>query len=134
LGLLQNQFKRNPFIEFIRNKDLIGALKIITHFGWIKGHAGIEGNEMVDKLAKEAVLKNGPITYAKIPREVITKREKENGLNVWQKQWNNTDKGAVTKAFFPSVRSRLQTEIPVFPEFTTMVTGHGKTRSYLHRF
>ena len=42
--------------------------------------------------------------------------------------------GAVTKAFFPSVRSRLQTEIPVFPEFTAMVTGHGKIRSYLHRF
>jgi hypothetical protein len=25
-------------------------------------------------------------------------------------------------------------EIPVFPELTSIVTGHGKTRSYLHRF
>jgi ribonuclease HI len=39
----------------------------IIHFGWIKGHAGIEGDEMVDKLAKEAALKDGPITYNKIP-------------------------------------------------------------------
>jgi len=28
----------------------------------------------------------------------------------------------------------LRQKIPVFPEFTTMVTGHGKLRSYLHRF
>jgi len=53
---------------------------------------------------------------------------------MWQRQWMNRGKGAVTKAFFPSVRNRLQQKIPVFPEFTTMVTGHGKLRSYLHRF
>jgi hypothetical protein len=41
---------------------------------------------MVDKLAKEAALKNGPIVYSKIPREEITTREKEYGLNMWQKQ------------------------------------------------
>jgi hypothetical protein len=42
--------------------------------------------------------------------------------------------GAVTKAFFPSVRNRLRQKIPIFPEFTTMLTGHGKLRSYLYRF
>ena len=94
LDLLQNQFKRNRLIEVIRNKIIeLEQLRCITHFGWIKGHAGIEGNEMVDKLAKEAALKDGPIAYAKIPREVITMREKENGLNMWQKQWKNTEKG-----------------------------------------
>ena len=89
---------------------------------------------MVDKLAKEAALKEGPIAYPKIPREVLTTREKEYGLNMWQKQWKNTGKGAVTKSIFPSVRSRLQTDIPIFPGLTAMVTGHGNTRSYLHRF
>ena len=94
LDLLQNQFKRNLLIKSIRNKMIeLEQLRCITHFGWIKGHAGIEGNEMVDKLAKEAALKDGPIAYAKLPREVITMREKENGLNMWQKQWKNTGKG-----------------------------------------
>ena len=135
LDLLQNPFKRNRLIEFIRNKITdLENLRCFMHFGWIKGHTGIEGNEIVDKLAKEAALKEGPIAYAKIPREVITTREKEYGLNMWQKQWKNTGKGAVTKTFFPSVRSRLQTKIPGFPEFTTMMTGHGKIRTYLHRF
>jgi hypothetical protein len=43
-------------------------------------------------------------------------------------------KVAVTKAFFSSVRNILRQKIPIFPEFATMVTGHGKLRSYLHRF
>jgi hypothetical protein len=53
---------------------------------------------------------------------------------MWQQQWTNTGKGAVTKAFFLSVRNRLGQKIPTFPEFTIMVTGHGKLGSYLHRF
>jgi hypothetical protein len=32
------------------------------------------------------------------------------------------------------VRNRLRQEIPIFPEFATVVTGHGKLRSYIHRF
>jgi hypothetical protein len=32
------------------------------------------------------------------------------------------------------VRNRLREKIPIFPEFTVLVTGHGKLRSYLHRF
>jgi len=41
---------------------------------------------------------------------------------------------AVTKDFFPLVRNRLQQKIPIFPKFTAMLRGHGKLRSYLHRF
>ena len=43
-------------------------------------------------------------------------------------------KGQRPKIFFPSVRNRLRQKIPIFPEFTTMVIGHGKLKSYLHRF
>jgi hypothetical protein len=80
------------------------------------------GNELVDKLTKEAAVEDGPIAYDKIPRDTIITREKENGLRVWQQQWSNVGKGAVTTAFFPLERTRPQQKIPVFPEFTTMVT------------
>jgi hypothetical protein len=104
------------------------------HFGWVKGHAGIEGNELVYGLAKEAAVEDGTVLFEKIPREVIVTREKEYGLQMWQQQWTNAGNGAVTKAFFPSVRNRLRQNIPIFPEFATKVTGHVKLRSYLHRF
>jgi hypothetical protein len=38
------------------------------------------------------------------------------------------------QSFLPSVRNRLRQKIPIFQEFVTMITGHGKLRSYLHRF
>jgi hypothetical protein len=53
---------------------------------------------------------------------------------MWQEQWTNTEKGAVTIAFFPSVANRSGRKIPIFSEFLTMITGHGKIKSYLHRF
>jgi len=40
----------------------------------------------------------------------------------------------VCRSFFPNLVQRLKTKIPITSEFTALVTGHGKTRSYLHRF
>ena len=110
MDLLQNKFKRNCLIELIRNKLITRTLvhsKWVVHFGWVKGQAGIDGNELVDRLAKEAAVEEGPVVYDKIPRDVIVTREKDNGLHMWEQQWMDTGKGAVTKAFFPSVRKRL---------------------------
>jgi hypothetical protein len=36
--------------------------------------------------------------------------------------------------FFPEVKERLNMKINLTQNFTAMVTGHGKTNSYLHRF
>ena len=59
-------------IEVIKNKIIaLTNLNWIIHFGWVNGHAGIEGDELVDTLAKEAVVEEGPVVYDKIPREVI---------------------------------------------------------------
>jgi len=52
----------------------------------------------------------------------------------WQKEWENCTNAAITKQFFPNVRDRVKLNISVNPNFTAMVTGHGNTRVYLHRF
>ena len=68
LDLLQNRFKRDRLIEIIRNKIIaLAHLKWIMHFGWVKGHVGTEGYELVDRLAKEAAVEDGPIVYDKMP-------------------------------------------------------------------
>jgi len=71
--------------------------------------------------------------YDKIPKEVIVTREKDHGLQMWEQQWMDTRKGAVIKAFFPSVKKRLTQKIQIFPELTTLLTGHGNIKSYLYR-
>jgi hypothetical protein len=76
----------------------------------------------------------GELVYDKIPTETIITEGKENEIPNWQEQWTSSTKGAVSKLFFPYIKERMQTMIPISAEFTAMVTGHGLTRSYLHRF
>jgi hypothetical protein len=38
------------------------------------------------------------------------------------------------KEFFPRVHNRQKLKIDITPILTAMMTGHGKTRTYLHRF
>jgi len=43
-------------------------------------------------------------------------------------------KGSVTKQFYPRLTDRLKSKIYITSNFTAMVSGHGKTRAYLHCF
>lgn len=135
LDLLKNNYKRNRLIELIKTKIInLAHSNWKLHFGWIKGHSGIEGNEIADRLAKQAAAEDREIVYDRVPKEVIITQEKEKGIEMWQQQWTDSRNGAISKAYFPSVKNRLRQKIPFFPEFTAIVTGHGKLRAYLHRF
>jgi len=70
-------------IELIRNRLItLGHLKLIVHFSWVKGHAGIEGNELVDRLAKEAAVEDGPVVYDKTEKGDRNKRKRPWTSNV----------------------------------------------------
>jgi hypothetical protein len=43
-------------------------------------------------------------------------------------------KGIINKICFPNIADRPKMKIDVTQNFTAMVMGHGKTRTYLHRF
>ena len=45
----------------------------------------------------------------------------------------DTRKVAVTKALFLLVKKRLTQKIRIFPESTTLLSGHGNIKSYLYR-
>jgi hypothetical protein len=62
------------------------------------------------------------------------KRLKEAVTQQWQTDWNNCTKADITKGFFPNISDRLKMNISLNPNFTAMVTGHGRTRAYLHHF
>jgi hypothetical protein len=102
----------------------------------VKAHIEIEGNEAADQLAKEAAQdkENQNIVFDRIPITSITSEINRKGLKQWQRQWDSSEKGAVCQSFFPRLEQQLKMKMPITHEFTALVTGHGKTRAYLHRF
>jgi len=46
----------------------------------------------------------------------------------------NNKKGTTTKEYFPTVAERLKMKINLTQLLTTLVTGHGNLKPYLHRF
>jgi len=134
---LRNNLIHSPLIVEIQNK--IRQLMMqnwSTHFRRMKAHTGIKGNELADKLTIEAAEDNSKLKIVnnRIPITTVATELKKEGLTKWHRQWESTDKGALCRLFFPTVEQRLKLKIPMTSEFTAIVSGHGKTKSYLHRF
>jgi hypothetical protein len=106
-----------------------------VEFSWVKAHAGHRGNELADRLTKEASSsKDIEECYKRIPKSTVTSELKEQCLKEWQNEWEMTTKGATTKSFFHNIEDRLQLRISATPNFTAIVTAHGDIKTYLHKF
>ena len=55
-------------------------------------------------------------------------------MEIWQREWETTKKGRITKDYFLKVAERLHAKIHLTQNFTTIVTGHGNRKAYLYRF
>ena len=99
----------------------------------IKAHAGNSGNELADQLAKDSV-NNSVICFNKVPKSEIIRQETQRSLAKWQKEWDISTKGQVTKDYFPDITERLKKKINLTPNLTAMMTAHGKTKAHLYRF
>jgi ribonuclease HI len=108
--------------------------KWTVEFSCIKAHIGIYGNELAENLAKDVACNKGTtVSFNRIAKSMLY-NEIEEATKKWQEEWEDCTKAAITKQIFPNVRDRVKLDINVNPNFTAIVTGHGKTRAYLHRF
>jgi hypothetical protein len=81
-------------------------------FRWIKGHARTWRNELADQLAKEAATNQDiPAWYSRVPKSVIKSELEAAIVEKWQREWDSTTKGKITKDYFPEVAGRLNTKI-----------------------
>ena len=131
LDSLVNGNNHNMLIEQIRQElRKLQRMNWTIHFTWVKAHVGILGNELADQLAKRAAVnRNIQVCYTRKPKSEVLRNLEKNSVTEWENQWQVTTKGEQTKSFFPTVKERLQINI----KYTSLLTGHGKLRSYFHR-
>jgi hypothetical protein len=102
---------------------------------WVRAHAGTQGNETADTLTKEVAMSTDtPECYDKVPKSEIRSELEPLSVEKWQKEWDQSTEGHITKLYFPSIADRLNIKLNLTYKFTLMVTGHGNIKSYLHRF
>jgi hypothetical protein len=123
----------NHLVEELRKRAVtLNKKNWKIEFKCVKAHVGIFGNEIADRLAKEAT-QNCDVTCRKIPKSAIKSDIQKEGIRKWQHQWEETTKGAINKELFLSVERRITVILNLCPKVTTIMTGHGNIRSYLHR-
>jgi hypothetical protein len=136
LESLKNRKIHTHLIEQIRKKIIeLENQNWTIEFNWIKAHAGHQGNELADQLAKEAVTSSdNNECYNRIPKSTVKRELSENSVKKWQTEWDCSTKGTITKLYFPKISERLKLKINMTPNFTTMVSGHGNIQSYLYKY
>jgi len=104
-------------------------------FSWVKAHIGVHGNEIADKVVKEATRSTTTrYEYTRIPKSYLYHVAAEEAKQKWQAEWITSYKAAATKQYFPSLRDKLGTKLTLTTKLEAVLTGHGKTRAYLCRF
>lgn len=110
--------------------------KVVSLF-WIKAHAGLEGNERADQLAKEAAtnLKKRP-DYDLCPISFVKRHIRMRTLDEWNRRYRSGQTASITKIFFPDAVAAYRTirKMEITNIRTQIMTGHGGFSEYLNRF
>ena len=102
-------------------------------FVWIPAHNGIEGNEIVDRLACYAS------AYVPIPDEpirfswtAIKDRLDCHFQRQWEQEWQTTNN--ITRQFLPSITSaQIFHRVPLDACLSQIISGHSQLKSFLQR-
>lgn len=104
---------------------------------WIKAHAGLEGNERADQLAKEAALKSKTRpAYDQCPVSFVRRKIRLATVDEWDTRYRAADTASITKLFFPDATTAYRNVRKIRHTQTTtqLMTGHGGFSAYLNRF
>jgi hypothetical protein len=73
-------------------------IKCKIQFCWVKAHVGIQGNELVYTLVKEAATIADIIEcYKKVPQSVVIGEFGEKNVEKWQREWDQTTKRKIKR-------------------------------------
>ncbi|GBN29614.1 Putative protein in type-1 retrotransposable element R1DM [Araneus ventricosus] len=127
---LKSARSRSRFVNHAK-KEVLSAIDLVG-LSWVKAHVGLEGNELADRNAKQAVI-SGTEMDIPAPRSFLRRSLKSHIINTWSTYWNQHDSASVSR-----VRSFIKTVSPSFLILNKILiyflSGHGPFPQYLHRF
>jgi ribonuclease HI len=133
---ITNTSNHNNLVEEIRKLTLqMQRDNFELRFVWFKAHVGILGNDVADHLARSAA-RNGSlqVCYDRIPKSNVLLEIEEVSVTQWEREWQSTPKGEITKSFLSTVKERMKETLHLTSNVTKLIRGHGKLRSYFQRF
>jgi hypothetical protein len=130
---IANKRTTHPLAVTTRKKTTELRNSTLLTFPWVKGHAGLRGNERADYLARTATSYNTTIAYNAFPMNRGKQLLEVHYTKIWNATYITSTNASHTKQFIPTITHRLS--LSLWPNFTLtqFFTNHGKFQSYLHK-
>ncbi|GBN58384.1 Putative protein in type-1 retrotransposable element R1DM [Araneus ventricosus] len=127
---LKSAGSKSKLVNSVKN-DLHLANGLVG-LSWVKAHVGIEGNELADQCAKQAIT-SGEELDIPAPRSYLNRKLKTYILNTWNTYWSTYDSasGVRVRSFIKAVGPKFLIHNKILIYF---LSGHGPFPQYLHRF
>ena len=135
-ALASHRIKSKIVLECRNNLNAL-AVKNRVHIKWIPGHAGIDGNEAADKLARKGSAMKGKCPSPTLPLSQSEHKAKieawttKEALSYWEKLPGlSQSKRLINPSLHAGLTSLRRNDLRLLIGF---LTGHFPTRSFLHR-
>ncbi|GBM68894.1 Putative protein in type-1 retrotransposable element R1DM, partial [Araneus ventricosus] len=127
---LKSAHSRSSFVNSVKQDVAIAGN--LVGLSWVKAHVGIQGNEMADQNAKQAIT-SGEELVIPAPRSFLNRKLKLYICQTWNTFWSNYDSASGER-----VRKHINTVSPTFlinnKILIYFLSGHGPFPAYLYRF
>ncbi|GFS62497.1 hypothetical protein TNCV_1262791 [Trichonephila clavipes] len=114
----------NIIVEIQKQLKILKDRNFSIDFAFVRGHTGVLGNERAYWLAKAATKRKIDIGV-NIPKSFYKKITKERMVKSWDQEYLISNKGSITKNFFPTINKRLSCHhFYTNYKITQFLTGH----------